>query len=89
MPRVGRRADETALTQGFSAISLDKTNSREETAAMGDRLLRDFRAAEPAEKGKPFLCPGVKAARTRRENLELGVPVNEEIWNALKAEVAK
>ena len=56
---------------------------------MGERLLRDFRAAEPAEEGKPFFYPGEKAARTRRENLELGVPVNEEIWNALKAEAAK
>lgn len=89
VPEVGRRADETALTQVFIAISLDKTNSRDEVSAMGERLLRDFRAAEPAEEGKPFFYPGEKAARTRRENLELGVPVNEEIWNALKAEAAK
>lgn len=89
VPEVGRRKDETALTQVFIAINLEKTNSREDVSAMAGRLLRDFRAAEPASEGGGFCYPGEKAARTRKENLEKGVPVNEEIWSALKAEAQK
>lgn len=83
VPEVGRLADETALTQVFIVIDPAKTSAREEIAAMSERLLRDFRAAEPAEEGKPFFYPGEKAAGIRKKNLEEGVPVNEEIWNAL------
>ncbi len=86
VPDVGRRKDETALTQVFIALSLEKTSAREEVAAMAARLLSDFRAAEPAEEGVPFFYPGEKAARLRKENLEKGVPVDEEIWNKLAAQ---
>ncbi len=83
VPEVGRLKDESALTQVFIVIDPAKTSAREEIAAMSGRLLRDFRAAEPAKEGTPFFYPGEKAARIRKENLEKGVPVNDEIWNSL------
>jgi len=75
------------LTHVFIAFDGEKTSGRnyvEETAAA---ILEDFKTAAPAEPGGSFFYPGEKAALTREENMEQGIPVVEEIWNSLLKEL--
>jgi 3-dehydro-L-gulonate 2-dehydrogenase len=35
--------------------------------------------------GKSIRYPGEGVVKTRKENLEKGIPVNEDVWNAILA----
>ena len=37
-------------------------------------------SSEPAEPGREVRCPGMGEHRSRKENMELGIPVAEEKW---------
>jgi 3-dehydro-L-gulonate 2-dehydrogenase len=49
-------------------------------------MIVNLHAAEPAEAGKPVRYPGEQTLRVRQENLELGVPVEEDLWKQLLAQ---
>ena len=84
VPEIGKLDDEIAVTQVFIAFKPgDDTFAK--TAA--DAVIADLRAAEPAVEGGEILYPGEKEGRTRKENLEKGIPVVEEIWRAILAEL--
>ena len=82
-PEVGRAGREIGVTQVFIAFDLSKICGTEYAADLAERLIADFKAAEPAESGVPFYYPGEKAAAARKENLTLGIPVNEHVWNGV------
>ena len=43
-------------------------------------IAADVAASEPAEPGREVRCPGMGEHRSRKENMELGIPVAEEKW---------
>lgn len=43
-------------------------------------MAADVAASEPAEPGREVRCPGMGEHRSRKENMELGIPVAEEKW---------
>ena len=50
------------------------------TDAVIDAIAADVAASEPAEPGREVRCPGMGEHRSRKENMELGIPVAEEKW---------
>ena len=44
------------------------------------RIAVDVASSEPAEPGREVRCPGMGEHRSRKENMELGIPVAEEKW---------
>ena len=44
------------------------------------RIAADVASSEPAEPGREVRCPGMGEHRSRKENMELGIPVAEEKW---------
>lgn len=46
----------------------------------GFRIAADVASSEPAEPGREVRCPGMGEHRSRKENMELGIPVAEEKW---------
>ena len=84
VPEVGRLDDEISVTQVFIAFRPGDDDFAKTTA---DAVIADLRAAEPAVEGGEILYPGEKEGRTRKENLEKGIPVVEEIWRAILAEL--
>jgi 3-dehydro-L-gulonate 2-dehydrogenase len=76
---------ESGLSQVFLAIDprglgVDHMN------ATADAAIADLHAAEPVDAGKPVRYPGEQTLKVRRENMELGVPVDEELWKQLLAQ---
>ena len=46
----------------------------------------NLHAAVPVEEGKAVRYPGEQTLKVRQENMELGVPVDEELWRQLVAQ---
>ena len=67
-------------TQIMIAIDPAKFQSADVTDAIIDAIAADAASSEPAEPGREVRCPGLSEYRSRKENLELGIPVAEEKW---------
>ena len=78
--KVGTFGDEVGLTQIMIAIDPAKFQSADLTAAVIAAIAADVAASEPAEPGREVRCPGMGEHRSRKENMELGIPVAEEKW---------
>ena len=53
--------------------------------AMADEIVAFACSAEPVEQGGRIFYPGERTLLRRRENLEKGIPVDEEIWSQVQA----
>jgi 3-dehydro-L-gulonate 2-dehydrogenase len=57
--------------------------SPEELTAIADGILGDLQTQTPVDADKPARYPGEQTLHLRRENLELGVPVDSDVWEQL------
>jgi 3-dehydro-L-gulonate 2-dehydrogenase len=73
--------DEYGLNQMFIAIKADTSWGSEKI----DTIIADIKASVLAEGVTGIRYPGEREKRVREENLKQGIPVNEDIWNAVKA----
>ena len=81
---IGNNEAEYGLSQVFIAIDPKKFYSEGTTYDIIDRVLKDLKESEPAEEGGRITYPGERTLATRRDNLENGIPVVKEIWEAIK-----
>lgn len=81
--QIGAFGEEVGLTQIMIAIDPEKLNPVEKTDAIAQRILADIHTSEPVQPGKPVTYPGERSLKTRQENLTLGIPVVEEIWDSV------
>ena len=72
--------DENSISQTFIAINSRAVNSPEEEDAISDRLLSHLLNARPAPGFSAPRYPGQNVLKTRAENTELGIPVEESVW---------
>ena len=77
---IGTFGDEAGLTQIMIAIDPAKFQSADLTDAVIDAIAADVASSEPAEPGREVRCPGMGEHRSRKENMELGIPIAEEKW---------
>jgi 3-dehydro-L-gulonate 2-dehydrogenase len=77
---IGKRSAEYGISQVFIAIDCSSA-ANESTRSMIDETITGLHRAAPAEPGSKAYYPGERTLLTRRENLEKGIPVDEEIWN--------
>ena len=77
---VGELPVETELSQVFMAISLDAFEDKEVLMKHIDETLCDMKTSLPVSEDHPVYYPGENMMRVRKENMELGIPVDEEIW---------
>jgi 3-dehydro-L-gulonate 2-dehydrogenase len=74
--------DEYNLNQVFIAIDVYANQGTAETVG---RIIADLKASIPAEADGEIFYPGEKEQQIREENEKLGIPVDEGIWNTVKA----
>lgn len=77
---VGELPVETELSQVFVAISLDAFSDKEMLVKNIEDTLEDMKTSTPVTENRPVYYPGENMMRTRKENMELGIPVDEGIW---------
>lgn len=76
---------ETALSQTFIAIHPAALGSVDELDRIADGIVESVHSAMPAEQGKPVRYPGENTLRLRRENRELGLPIEAGVWEQILA----
>jgi 3-dehydro-L-gulonate 2-dehydrogenase len=77
--------DEYGLSQIFIAIDATKIIGSEFLQKSVNEVLENIKASERAEENGTVSYPGERVMKTRIENLAMGIPVNEGIWNKIKA----
>jgi 3-dehydro-L-gulonate 2-dehydrogenase len=83
--KIGTFGDEVGLSQIMIAIDQTKFNDCETTDRIVEELIADIHSSTPVKEGGKVLYPGERVLQTRRENLEKGIPVVEEIWSKILA----
>lgn len=73
--------EESGLSQIFIAIDASRTCPEQE--AVIREIIEDVAASEPAGEGQRARVPNARSNRCREENTELGIPVNEEVWQTV------
>lgn len=81
--QVGELPVETELSQVFIAISLDRLPDKEAIAEKVKASLEDLKTSTPVTENRPVYYPGENMMRVRKENMELGIPVDEGIWQSV------
>ena len=79
---VGKMGDERGLTQVMIAIDPLSLNDRGTVESYVDRILDDLKSSISID-GRPLRYPGERLFRTREENLENGISVNDEIYSGV------
>lgn len=82
---VGDLPEETELSQVFFAVDLDSFPDKEQLLSNIDDTLRDLKTSAPVSPDRPVYYPGENMMKTREENMRLGIPVDETIWNKVLA----
>lgn len=75
--------DENSVSQTFIAINSRAVNSPEAEEEISNRLLSHLLNARPAPGFSAPRYPGQNVLKVRAENTELGIPVDESIWQAI------
>jgi 3-dehydro-L-gulonate 2-dehydrogenase len=78
-------ADEYALSQVFISISPDKLGDISKLEASIDESIQYIKESVPATSDGEVYYPGERTMNTRVKNLELGIPVNEGVWEKIKS----
>lgn len=80
---VGELPTETELSQVFIAIDVKGMPDGEDFARRVRDTLSDLQSSAPMDEARPVYYPGQNMMRTRRENMEKGIPVEESVWEGV------
>ena len=83
--KIGSFGTVERCVQIMIAIDPTKFQSVETTDAIVDAIAADVASSQPVTEGGEVRCPGLGEYRSRKENLELGIPVAEEKWREVLA----
>jgi 3-dehydro-L-gulonate 2-dehydrogenase len=75
---------ETGLSQVFIAFNLAALDQNNLAAQVADQIIESVQMPAP-QTGEGIRYPGERVAQTRRENLELGIPVEQSAWDELRS----
>ena len=83
--RIGGRDPEYGVSQVFIAIDVARSGGQAAVDGLMDAIVADLHAA-PSESGANGVrYPGERVQRMRRESAAKGVPVDETIWERVRA----
>lgn len=72
--QIGQMGNERGLTQIMIAIEADRLGGGKDVDRIVSTILGDLK------NGEAVRYPGERLERTRKENLEAGIPVDERVW---------
>ena len=71
-------------SQVFIAIDPFKINSPEFIEKAVNDTIQQIKLAEPADENGHIYYPGEQSLKTRNENMKLGIPVDDGVWEQVK-----
>ena len=82
---LGEYPRETGVSQVFIAVDVAQLPNGAAYARQVKETLTDLQTSTPREDGRPVTYPGQHMIAVRKENLARGIPVEESIWEQVKA----
>ncbi len=70
--------------QVFIAIDPKQINTEEFIDKVIEETIQQIKSSEPATENGEIYYPGEKSLRTRKENMEQGIPVDDGVWAKVK-----
>jgi 3-dehydro-L-gulonate 2-dehydrogenase len=74
---------EYGVSQVFIAFDVSQASSAALVEQTVDQIIRDLHETAPDGEGQEVLYPGERVLRTRRRNLERGIPIDEAAWQQI------
>ena len=75
--------------QVFIAINPQKINMQEFIDHALAETIVQIKSSVPAKEGDEIFFPGEQSVKTRKENSQLGIPVDEKVWEKVKSLATK
>ena len=73
-----------SCNQVFIAIDPLKINTQEFIDNVLEQTIQQLKSSQPAEDNNEIFYPGEKSLKTRKENMRLGIPVDDGVWEKVK-----
>jgi 3-dehydro-L-gulonate 2-dehydrogenase len=73
-----------SCNQVFIAIDPLKINTQEFIDNVLEQTIQQLQSSQPAEGNNEIFYPGEKSLKTRKENMKLGIPVDDGVWEKVK-----
>ena len=74
---------ETGVSQMFVTLNPAALGNAGRAERIADEIVESVHASKPAEAGKRVRYPGEETLRVRAENLRLGLPVEDSVWDGI------
>lgn len=81
--KIGNCDKETGISQVFIAIDIKKLHNFPSIEGTISSILEDISKSEPAGDGTTIRYPGENIIKTRKQNLENGIPVDRGLWDKI------
>lgn len=82
---VTKQDAEYGLSQIFIAIDLKVLSNLKSINLLLQQIIDDYHQSIPVEPGKKIIYPGERVLMTRKENMDNGIPVVEQVWKIIKS----
>jgi len=83
LSQISKLEAEYKLSQIFIAFDLDKIGNKDYINGIIKQLIDNVHSGEPVSHNEKIYYPGERTAITRKNNLEKGIPVDENIWEQI------
>ena len=80
---------EGGVSQVFIAVDVQAIGGVAASTRIAEKVIASIRQSGGGEGGGEVRYPGERVLNTRRENMLNGIPVKEEIWRQLNAEIRR
>ncbi|MBX2842989.1 MAG: 3-dehydro-L-gulonate 2-dehydrogenase [Flammeovirgaceae bacterium] len=81
--KIGEDEVEFGISQVFICIKPDLFGSEEENNTMLNNIINYLHQSELLKRSENVLYPGERTLKTRKENMENGIPVEKKIWEEI------
>ncbi len=81
---ITRQEIEICLSQIFIAIDTKALSNFKSIDWLLQQIISDYHQSESVVAGEKIVYPGERVLMARKENMEKGIPVAENIWKAIK-----
>jgi len=77
------RGSEHGLSQVFIAADISSLGNHHVIPKTINDIIQDYRSSRPASDATEILYPGERVLRSRKENSESGIPLNQSVWEEI------
>jgi 3-dehydro-L-gulonate 2-dehydrogenase len=80
---ITKQPAEIMVSQVFIAIDITRLHNNSSISGAIDQIITDYKNSEPLANGDVIRYPGESVVKTRKENMENGIPVSKQVWDEI------